>query len=498
MARSRKRAPKRPVVGLYWRKLVFFAFVFGVLSVGASSVKVFKADTEKYVPPNQSGDLTISLKVLTDGSITVDGQKIKQHIDTTGDKDELILPILDNTGTGYDSVHVLVTLPQNVVSSSTYETKGIHGIDSTSVSAISDNTIDYYASGVGPVSTLSVILGMPKGTVKPPFLIKTYAEISSVKFDIWLIVAIALPILTLIYMFLFIAYQARRQKIDQPTEETDSPPMALPPAIAGVLYHQSVGPRELAATLIDLAERGDIYIMDRERDFAFLKNKFDQRLLSYEKILLSKIFRENVISNRAEVEQRINNHLYSQKMTLVASGVYVLATRLGYFKSNPQKIHLKYQLIGTGAFFAGITGFVLSLLIFTNPPYILFFWAGMMISGLVITLTAKNIPNRTEIGTETLSNWLAFRKYLSNPAKIVFSYENQVLFQKYLPYAIVLDCEVAWAKRFSEQNFNLPDWYVSDQAGMGLQDFCLSLFPLVSYVARSLSGLQEPGVGRNR
>ncbi len=494
MAKPRKNNPRRVIVGLYWRKLTFFTFVFAAILLGYSSVQTFKADTNQITPPANSADITINLKILADGSVTVDGQKIKQHIDTSGNKDELILPILDGAGIGYNSVHVLMTLPQNVVNSSTYDIKGIHGVDMTSVSAVSDSTLDYYATGVGPESTLSVIIDMPKGTVKPPLLVKTYAEISGIKFNAWLIIAIALPVITLIYMFLFIAYQARRQKIDLPKEETDSPPMALPPAIAGVLYHQQVGPRELAATLIDLAERGDIYILDRERDFAFLKNRLDQRLLSYEKILLSKIFHDSVISNRAEVEQRINNHLYSQKMTLVASGVYLLATRLGYFKVNPQKIHLKYQLIGIGVFFAGVTGFVLSLLIFTNPPYILFFWAGMMVSGLVITLTAKNIPNRTEMGQETLSNWLAFRKYLSNPAKIAFSFENQELFQKYLPYAIVLDCEVAWAKRFSEENFNLPNWYVSDQSVMGLQDFCLSLFPLVSYVARSLSSLQEPGV----
>lgn len=493
MKDRRKSSQKHPFVGLYWRKLVFFAFVFSIVSFGYSSIQIFKADVEKYVPPTQASDLAINLRILADGSITVDGQKIKNRVVTSGSKDELILPILDSTGISYNTVHVLLTLPQNVVSTSTYDVKGIHGIDSTSVSVVNDNTLDYYASNVGPESTLSVIVDMPKGTVKPPFLSKIYAEVSGIKYNIWLIVALTVPLITLIYLILFIAYETKRQKVDQPAEETDSPPMALPPAIAGVLYHQKVGPRELAATLIDLAARGNIFILDQERDFAFLKNRFDQRLLSYEKILLSKIFRKSALSNSAEIEQRINNHLYSQKISLVTSGIYVLATRLGYFKVNPQKVHLKYQLIGMGAFFGGIAGTVLSLLVFTGPPYILFFWAGMMISGLIITTVSKKIPNRTAIGQVTLSNWLAFRKYLTNPTKIAFSYENQNLFQKYLPYAIVLDCEVAWAKRFSEASFVLPDWYVSDQNGQSLQDFCLSLFPLVSYVARSLSGLREPG-----
>jgi len=489
----KKNHRKYPIVNFYWRKLAVFAFLFAVLGLGYTSVQTYKADTNKYTPPTDSADLTIALKIAEDGSVIVDGQKLKQHIDTSGSSDELILPILDNTGIGYSSVHILMTLPKSVVKSSIYEIKGIHGVDSTSVAAISDKVIDYYASGVGPDSTLSVIIEMPPGTVDPPLLFKLYAAVANIKSSAWYIVALALPILTLIFMIGFITVESKQQKIDIPDKETDSPPMALPPAIAGVLYHQNVGPREIASTLVDLAERGNIYILDKERDFAFVKNRYDQRLLSYEKVLLSKIFRASVVSDGAEIEQRINNHLYSKKISLVASGIYVLSTRLGYFKTNPQRVHRKYQIVGMGAFFTGLACFLLSMLVFTNPPYILFFWAGMMLSGLIITVTARRIPNRTAIGQEMMSNWLAFRKYLSNPEKIPFSFENQELFQKNLPYAIVLDCEVAWAKRFSEQDFVLPNWYVSDELSPGLQDFCLSLFPIVSYVARSLASLKEPG-----
>lgn len=491
MPKSSRR--KHPIVNFYWRKLTFFAFFFAVLGLGYAGAQTFSADTNKYMPPTDAADLTISLKITADGSVIADGQKLKNRVDTTGQSDELILPILDNTGVGYSSVHTLMTLPADVVKTSTYDIKGIHGVDTLSVTAVSDNVIDYYASGVGPDATLSVIINMPQGTIEPPLLYRLYAIASKIKVSAWYIAAFALPIMTLIFMIGFIMLETRQQHVDIPKKETDSPPMALPPAIAGVLYHQDVGPREIAATLIDLAQRGDIYILDKERDFAFLKNKLDQRLLSYEKILLSKIFKTNVLSNKGEIEQRINNHLYSQKISLVASGIYVLATRLGYFKVNPQHIHRKYTIIGMGAFFVGLVSFLLSMTIFTNPPYILFFWAGMMISGLIITVTARDIPNRTAIGQQVLSNWLAFRKYLSNPEKIPFSYESQELFQKFLPYAIALDCEVAWAKRFSEQDFVLPKWYVSDALSPGLQDFCLSLFPIVSYVARSLASLKEPG-----
>lgn len=493
LATEKKHSNKRPVVGFYWRKLIFFTLSFIFLGASFSTIKIFKADVNTYAPPTNSSNLSINIDIQNDGSILVDGKKISTRIDSTGDYDEMILPILDSSGMSYDNVNVKVNLPASVADLSSYDIKGIHGVGSANVTKQDQRTIEYSATQVGPAATLSLILRMPKNTVGQPLVLEVYCGLTGVKSNIWLVFAIGLPALTLLFMVIFIVSQGRHQHIDQPDKETDSPPMTLPPAIVGVLYNQKVRSQEIAATLIDLATRGDIYIMDRERDFAFAKNRMDQRLLSYEKILLSKIFKENIVSDRAEIEQRINNHLYSRKISLVTSGIYVIATRLGYFKVNPQRTHRTYRLYGIIGFLIGLGGFVLSLVYFTNPPYIAFFWIGMIFSSLIVMAASKYIPNRTPLGREALSNWLAFRKYLSNPDKIAFSYQSQEIFQKYLPYAIVLDCEVAWAKRFSEQNFILPEWFVTDQGDLGLQDFCLSLFPLVSYVARSLAAIKEPG-----
>jgi hypothetical protein len=56
-----------------------------------------------------------------------------------------------------------------------------------------------------------------------------------------------------------------------------------------------------------------------------------------------------------------------------------------------------------------------------------------------------------------------------------------------------MNCEAAWAKRFSKHNFMVPDWFLTDKIGLGLEDFCLSLFPIISYVGRSFAALKEPG-----
>jgi hypothetical protein len=138
-------------------------------------------------------------------------------------------------------------------------------------------------------------------------------------------------------------------------------------------------------------------------------------------------------------------------------------------------------------------GFALSFLYFPNPPYVVFFWIGMMISSIIIAVAASYIPIRTVLGQESLTNWFAFKAFLSSDTEIPFGANLGELFQRYLPYAIALDCEAAWARRFRKHNFEMPAWFLTDRGGLGLEDFCLSLFPIISYVSRSFVALREPG-----
>lgn len=492
---SKNNRRKQGLVGFYQRKFFFFAFILIVSYFGFNAIRSnrFAADNIKTTTTNFSSTKEYLVAVSSAGKITVDGVAVNNRINYLSDSDELRLLILDSPGQYISNVQIKLTLPEAVAFETKTELLAIHGVGNTSVSPASDTTLLYDASNVSSNATVSIVAKMPKGTIKPSFSDRILNLLISAKSSSWILVAILLPLITLFSMIVFLIYLRKRQHVDMPDKEIPNPPMAIPPAVVGVLFNQKVGSREVAATLIDLALRGDLVILDQDRGFAFGKGRFDQRLLAYEKILLSKIFKDKLSSNQEEIEERINNHLYSKKMTLVSNGIYSLATMLGYFKVNPQKSHLKYRLIGLSFFSIGLIGFVLNMFYFKDPAYLVFFWVGMMASAVVIFVTAGYLPTRTVIGQEVLSNWLAFRKYLSNPEKIQFSEDNQEIFQKYLPYAMVLNCETNWAKRFSEHNFVMPDWFLTEKNGLSLEDFCLSLFPIVSYVGRSLAALKEPG-----
>ncbi|MFA5927665.1 MAG: DUF2207 domain-containing protein [Patescibacteria group bacterium] len=478
----------------YKRKFLFFSLVFAVAGIiWWLSAPDYKADEAVGLLGQEGAKLEIPVAVTDGGLILIDGHAAKKRVDLLPDADEVRLPIVDEPGRSYDLVEITLSLPKTVAYESEYEVLPIHGTGAGTATVIDARTISYRVVDVGSKATISIVAKLPKGTVKPSLKQTLVNNISGIDVNVWVGLGVVLPTATIVISILLVFYQRRKQRIDQPDREITALPMALPPAIVGVLVHQTVRPREIAATLVDLAVRRDIIILDRERGFAFGKHKFDQRLLGYEKVLLSKIFNKSISSNRAEIEKRINSHFYSRKISVVSAGMYILATRLGYFKTNPQSIHAKYKLFGILSFFVGLAGFALSLLFFKDPPFIAFFWLGMMVTSLLVITVASHIPIRTPLGQEVLTNWLAFKKFLSNPAPIPYTPDVWRTFEEYLPYAIVFDCEAAWARRFYDHNFTIPGWYTTDKDGLDLEDFCLSLFPIISYVSRSLIALREPG-----
>jgi len=485
---------RKNTFGLYKRKLVFFSLVFVVMLFGISIYQEsrYKADSIQTIGNYQQNFQTKNLDLKKNGDLILDSESTK-GVDVLSDFDEIRLPFVSKPGQYIDQLEVVLNLDSDYADKIKAEVIAEHGVGDSSFYVSAPNQLTYHISSIAPTGDVTIVAKVPKGILEPSINKVLIHYLSQIKISFWLLLAIIIPTITSVFMVLVLAFEYRRQRIDIPTKEIDAPPMAIPPGVVGALYKQKVASREIAATLIDLAKRGDIFIVDKERGFSFGKGKFDQRLLGFEKILLSKIFTSSIKSSQKQIEERINKHLYSKKMSLLTVGIYALATRLGYFKANPYKMHIKYRLIGVGLFLVGFACFILSLYIFKDPPYAVFFWLGEMIAALIISISASNMPIRSPIGQEVMSNWLAFKKYLSNPNKLPYSENNPDLFQRYLPYAIVLECEAAWARRFTDHSFMVPDWFITDKTGLSLDDFCLSLYPIVSYVGKSLAAIREPG-----
>ncbi len=491
-----KKVKTTPIVDIYWRKLVFFALFFLVIFAVwqfISSSKFFADQPEDQMTVSYVTTSNVDLEVKPDGSVYKDNKKIKSKISPQKDFDELRLVVFDKNDYSLDNLTVNLKLPADVASDTKSEILAIHGVEASNTSVVNSSTIAYNATSVGEQATVTIVAKLPKGVINLPFYDQLVFLLSSFGRNIWLSFAIIIPLLTFIYLILLISLQKRAQKVMLPDRPISAPPMALPPAVVGVLMNQRVGPREIAATLIDLSLRKYIYIIDRDRGFAFGKRSLAGQLLSFERILLSKIFRDSIKISDEEISERFMNHLYSHKMSLFTNDIYALATRLGYFKVNPVSMHRRYQFFGTMLFFFALTCFFLTFKYFPSLPYAVFLWVGMMVASLIVVVVGSNMPIRTALGRQALSNWLAFKKYLSDPQPLPYDQANYQKFAEYLPYAVIFHAEAMWARRFIDQEFVVPDWFISDKQGLGLNDFCLALFPIIGYVGQNLASIREPG-----
>jgi hypothetical protein len=483
------------MLGFYRRKALFFGIIFlvaGIFLISRSQSQI-NAD-QPLQSGTASGDgISRTLQIKQNGQVLENNRKVGQ-VNFVDGNDEFRQSVLDQPGDYLSSYKITVQLPKPVARDSESKFLAIHGVDNYSVDVRDDSTVVYTATGIGPDAELSVVIKMPKGTISYPFITRVKTGLSGMSISFWLVLAIILPLFSFLVM-LYIIFKELRTNVDLPGKTVSSPPMALPPAIVGIIVKQKIGPREIAATLVDLAIRGDIVIVDRERGFTFGKNRLEPSLIGYEKVLLGKIFRGGISANQHEIDKRVNNYLYSKKISAFYYLIQVLAARMGYLRPDYRKIKTRYSLLAISLFLLGVAGFLLKIFsVSTDPPYSLFFWIGMIISSAVIFALADYIPSRTDAGRAAAANWLAFKQYLSESKEIEFDERNYDLFTRYLPYAIVLECEASWARRFSRHNFSIPSWFITDQPAVGLEDFCLLLFPIVSYVGRNLDTLREPGI----
>lgn len=447
------------------------------------------------IPNMVKNDIVIS----KNGQVKIDGKAKNNTFRYYKDYDEFSLIAFNNPNQFVDSYTATVHIPEAVSESDIRQIiYAVHGVGDNHYSMFDSTTFLYEAREISPGSTLTIVLRLPKGLVEAPFLKALTIALQDLTIRAWLYLAVALPALTLIIL-IFIYWRHRSEQNIFANAQLSRVPDKLPPALAGVVIDGSVGPREIAATLIDLASRGYIFIINNGKgEFNFGKRRFTNLeatpgLSDFEKALLSKIFLPEAYKSTVnDVEMRIGRHIFSRKVADFYVGIYDLAMQNGYFVKNPAGVHLTYKFTGIILFFLSFLGFVYGAVSHLDPKYALVFWlGGMLASGLIIRL-APFMPTLTSKGIEKAREWMAFREYLSRKDSIAGGEVLEGKLNQFLPYAIVLGVEVDWIKRFSKEPFAVPDWYESAQTYTTIEDFASSLFPIIGYVSKHLAKSHDP------
>lgn len=476
--------------------MLHFSYIIGLLLflLPSSALAVFHA-----APVPEGTNLEQTLTIKADGQVLRDGEPSKQvKVDILADHYLFRYKVLDSPGRSFQAVAVTVELPSTLQSSEVVPTiYAIHGVDQASSEIVGPQTIRFLAKGVGPAASITVAVSLPSAAVSLPPLLQLQAKIQFLSLGQWLVVAIIIPALMLLFALVILCRRLPDLLLKPPANTSlTSPPAALPPALVGVLLTGYVGQREIAATLIDLARRGYIDIIYRQDgDFGFSRKKpwaADPKILPFERYFLSQLFTGAVVSDSAAINQNLNYQIWNEPVTEAIEQIYESMVKLRYFKQNPKQSHGRIRFVGIAIFFLSVAGFGVSLLFFTEQPLIVIPWLVSLVCSPLILRLALIVPARTEAARDQVVRWLAFRNFLAAASPILYS-DTQGMYEKYLPLAVVLGVEGPWTARFTNLPARLPDWFYSERSFLNsYPKLASALFGIIGYVGQRFSYSRKP------
>jgi len=224
------------------------------------------------------------------------------------------------------------------------------------------------------------------------------------------------------------------------------PPERLKPAQVGVLIDTVADPKDLTATIVDLAVRGYLAIEDASTagkpDWRLHKRTGDPAALaSYEKILYERLF-----GGRDEVVLSDIQGTFRATLDRAERALYDDAMRGHLFVADPERVRMQWGLLGGGVVVAGLLA--AALIGFLLGQGLL--GIAVSLAGVALVVASRWMPRRTGAGSELLRRVLGFRRYMetAETERQRFA-EREELFTAYLPYAIVFGLVTKWAKAFA-------------------------------------------------
>jgi hypothetical protein len=492
---------------IYWRKFFVFLFFVTVIGGGYYYINLYNKVSASFdLPGVVEGDFvdarSVDITINEDGRVTAEGQNLSRNFKILPNSYEISILALDQPKAYISEFQVIMHLPGDVTKDQIQQrVYAVHGVVSHGEYLLDSRTLVYTATGITQDASYTVVAQLPKNIITPPMTKQLLFSLNQLSVKWFLILAILFPLVTIVILLIMVVRRRQDQIFYSSDKIINRPPNDTPPAVVGALTDGRVGAREIAATLIDLACRGYLLInKHNDGTFSFGKRKslnveFFSELREFERILLSKIFEpEHYKSTGADVDMRIGRHIFSKKIAQVYLNIYNEAIRLGYFTKNPVTVHLRWRFSGISLFFLSLLGFMDAAFFGDQSPFILLLWVSAMAAASAVIWLSGLMPVRSVTGTINLRQWLQFKRYLHLPRQIEGGAVLEDQFNKMLPYAIVFGVEAEWARRYLKERFTAPDWYESEEMVVTLESFVGGLYPIISYVGRSLDKSHEPTV----
>jgi uncharacterized membrane protein len=245
------------------------------------------------------------------------------------------------------------------------------------------------------------------------------------------------------------------------------PPDKLRPAQLGLLLDEMADPKDVTATIVDLATRGFLTIADLpaegvfgKRDWKLTRQRAPEsgELADYER----RIF-EGLFDDRSSVTVSELKGKFVDTLKKAQSSLYKDAVSRQWFATNPESTRLAWAIPGIVVVIAGAV---------STPALGATVGAGLVglaivVVGLALLFVSRAMPARTARGSDLLRRILGFRMYMltAEEERAAFA-EREGIFSAYLPYAIVFGCVQRWAAAFADLGVatHAASWYTGSGA----------------------------------
>ena len=306
---------------------------------------------------------------------------------------------------------------------------------------------------------LTVDIAMNKGILHEP---------SSLTYAAWFVrsnPALLIPLWTFLVMFTMWYRFGRDPDSGLSVAPMYEPPKQMRPAEAGTLIDDSVDPRDITSTIVDLAVRGYLKIEEQETGTIFHTQEYvfhritpgpgDDKLDPFESVMINNIF---ATGNDVPLHT-LRNRFYTALPT-IKHDLYAALRSKGMYLLDPESA-AGYVVVGgliSAAPFVAVQ--VMGVASLFDEPLVPILSIGVAV--VILILFGRQMPAKTLQGARTRVAVLGFQEFMNrvDADRLKTLQLTPEHFEKYLPYAMALGVEHHWAQAFTGMLTQNPSWYV--------------------------------------
>ncbi len=315
---------------------------------------------------------------------------------------------------------------------------------------------------LGPGEGLTVAVALPGGTLTPPGRIERTVRALSHAGVGWFLLPLGAGGLLLLLWRRNGRDPVGRGSIPVAYE----PPEGLAPAEVGAILDERFDPRDLAATVLDLAVRGWLGIAEvRREDFLFLSRtdyRIERRpppagsLRPFEEALLAAL-----LGGRQAVLVSSLRNRFHREVPAIERALWAALSGPGRcFPVSPARVRRLYAGAAIAVWVLGSAASVA----WQKPP------AGLSAAATALLVFAfgRVMPRRSRRGRAVLEQILGFREFLERVDRDRLERlgaRTPEHFERILPHAVVLGVADAWADAFADLLVAPPRWFRGSASG---------------------------------